>query len=141
MNCWVTNNEVNSPRVLNVSLWQHNWLDKQQQQKEQKEELKQKPKRNGTRHNSLSVALFDLIYMPMPAACGAQTDIRDGSHSTVDIYKLQKDDALSASATATGRRLPARQTDRQTGQTWPEDDDDRAKTKANVNEPREWREP
>lgn len=23
--------------------------------------------------------MFDLIYMPMPAACGAQTDIRDGS--------------------------------------------------------------
>lgn len=37
--------------------------------------------------------------------------------------------------------LPDRQTDRPTGQTWPEDDDDRAKTKANVNEPREWREP
>lgn len=54
----------------------------------------------------------------------------------MDIYKLQKDDA--GIGTGTGRRLPARQSDRQT---LPEDDDDRAKTKANVNEPREWREP
>lgn len=35
--------------------------------------------------------------------------------------------------------LPDSQTN--ASQTWPEDDDDRAKTKANVNEPREWREP
>lgn len=123
MNCWVTNNEVNSPRVLNVSLWQHNWLDKQQnqQQKEEQKELEQKPKRNGTRHNSLSVALFDLIYMPMLAACGAQTDIRDGSHSTVDIYKLQKDDALSSwhwhwapASCQTVRQTPARHGQRTT---------------------------
>lgn len=35
--------------------------------------------------------------------------------------------------------LPDSQTN--ASQTWPEDDDDRAKTKASVNEPREWREP